>query len=129
MNCPNCGAEMKYINAGISKKTGKPYGAFYSCPDCKKTAPSGEARIIPQKQTSPFDEVMHKKEQSIASAQARKEESMRIQGAKRDAGLITAAMIQTGELKGSDWRIKYKEIAEYIVNYNPEDITVDERPF
>jgi hypothetical protein len=29
---------MKYINAGISKKSGKPYSAFYSCNVCKQTA-------------------------------------------------------------------------------------------
>lgn len=29
---------MKLVPAGISKKTGKNYNAFYSCPSCKKTA-------------------------------------------------------------------------------------------
>ena len=33
------------------------------------------------------------------------------------------------EEQGEGWRIKYKEIAEYIVNYNPDEITVDEQPF
>lgn len=35
--CPNCGAEMKLIPQGISKRTGKPYNAFFSCPECKET--------------------------------------------------------------------------------------------
>ena len=35
--CPQCGAEMKYHPPGISKKTGKPYNAFYSCPSCGYT--------------------------------------------------------------------------------------------
>lgn len=34
-----CGAEMKRIPPGVSKKNGKPYGEFYSCPQCKATAP------------------------------------------------------------------------------------------
>jgi hypothetical protein len=30
-NCPDCGAPIIYIKAGVSKKTGKPYNAFYAC--------------------------------------------------------------------------------------------------
>jgi hypothetical protein len=30
-SCPKCGAPMKMVPAGISKKTGKPYNAFRSC--------------------------------------------------------------------------------------------------
>ncbi len=29
--CPKCHNLMKFIKAGVSKKSGKPYGAFYSC--------------------------------------------------------------------------------------------------
>lgn len=32
-NCNVCGKQMRYIKAGVSKNTGKPYDAFYSCPD------------------------------------------------------------------------------------------------
>jgi DNA-directed RNA polymerase subunit M/transcription elongation factor TFIIS len=35
--CPKCGSEMKLIPAGISKKTGKPYKAFFSCKNCGYT--------------------------------------------------------------------------------------------
>lgn len=31
--CTICGEEVKLIPAGISKKTGKPYSAFWSCPN------------------------------------------------------------------------------------------------
>ena len=37
MDCPNCGQDMKLVPAGTSKKTGKSYNAFYSCPSCKET--------------------------------------------------------------------------------------------
>ena len=37
-NCPACGAPMKFVEAGISKKTGRHYNAFWSCPSCKKTS-------------------------------------------------------------------------------------------
>ena len=30
-NCPDCGAPIRFIPAGISKKTGKKYNSFYSC--------------------------------------------------------------------------------------------------
>ena len=33
--CPRCGRTMKLIPAGVSKKTGKPYTAFYGCSDYK----------------------------------------------------------------------------------------------
>ena len=34
--CPNCNNKLREIPAGISKRTGKPYQKFYSCPtpDC-----------------------------------------------------------------------------------------------
>ena len=31
IQCPDCQAEVKFIPAGISRKTGKPYSEFYSC--------------------------------------------------------------------------------------------------
>ena len=35
--CAVCGKEMKSVPAGVSKRTGKPYEAFMSCPDrCKQ---------------------------------------------------------------------------------------------
>ena len=41
--CPNCGAELKTVPAGTSKRTGKPYKAFMACSDrnCDYTAPLG----------------------------------------------------------------------------------------
>ena len=38
MNCQICGSIMKEIPAGVSKKTGKPYSSFMSCPNrCKSS--------------------------------------------------------------------------------------------
>jgi hypothetical protein len=35
--CAICGKEMNLVKAGVSKRTGKAYSAFYSCPDrCKQ---------------------------------------------------------------------------------------------
>ncbi len=46
MQCPNCGQDMKLIPAGTSKKSGKSYNAFYSCPECKETMnPNTDSQI------------------------------------------------------------------------------------
>ena len=39
-NCPKCGSEIKRVPSGVSKRTGKPYNAFYSCSsrECDYTA-------------------------------------------------------------------------------------------
>jgi len=29
--CPKCGSPIKYVKAGVSKKTGKPYAEFWAC--------------------------------------------------------------------------------------------------
>ena len=29
--CPKCGSSIKLVPAGVSKRTGKPYNAFYAC--------------------------------------------------------------------------------------------------
>jgi len=40
--CPLCGKNLKLVPAGVSKTTGRPYKAFYSCMDmnCDYTAPA-----------------------------------------------------------------------------------------
>jgi len=49
-NCSQCGNIMRLINAGISKKTGKPYKAFFSCPACGFTlnVPDDLTKTLPQ---------------------------------------------------------------------------------
>lgn len=49
-NCPVCGSELKTIPAGISKKTGKPYQSFTTCPKGCKTSWNNSS---PQTQNSP----------------------------------------------------------------------------
>ena len=52
MECPNCSAVMKLVMAGVSKKSGKPYNAFYSCPECKETV-NPEATPTPKSTVRP----------------------------------------------------------------------------
>jgi len=61
MDCPQCGTPMNYIPAGISKKTKKPYKAFFSCPECNFTmnVPDDIASNLPKtpvKATSQYQE-------------------------------------------------------------------------
>jgi len=47
--CAVCGKEMKFVPHGVSKKTGRPYEEFWSCPDrCKQPtkAQLGEQMIF-----------------------------------------------------------------------------------
>lgn len=109
--CPTCGAEQKLIPAGVSKSSGKPYQAFWSCPNrCPKTSFQPKAKVD-------YSSLQDRKSEMIGEAQGRKEESIREAGAKRDAGLIVAAMIHSGELKSSDWFIKYQEVSGKVYNY------------
>jgi hypothetical protein len=62
---------------------------------------------------------MEKKGEMIADSQDRKEQGIRFSGAKSIAGEIVAAMIHAGELKGSDWSIKFDEIFKRVYNYQP----------
>jgi len=113
---------MKYIKAGISK-AGKPYKAFWSCPECKTTqnAKQGFSNQFSKsnREGEQIKKVIDYKNGAIKQAQDRKEGGIAISGTKRIAGEIVAAMIHSGELKGSDWFIKYQESANRIYNFNP----------
>lgn len=62
--CPRCGGETKIVPAGISKKTGKPYKAFYSC---KVWECGGTARFQNYAQNSPQNENTHNTAQNPQS--------------------------------------------------------------
>lgn len=114
MNCQICGQPMRQIPAGISRSTGKPYDSFMACPNkCKQS----KSNYNQPTYVKPYDDLMAKKAENIAESQGRKEESIREAGAKRDAGMIVAAMIHVGELKSSDWFIQYKEVADKVFNH------------
>ena len=56
MQCNKCQKEMKLVPAGTSKRTGKPYDAFYSCGrECGETAKAGQVYTPPE--TAPEDKV------------------------------------------------------------------------
>ena len=57
ISCPNCQSPIKYVPAGVSKRTGKPYNEFWSCrnPDCSFTwRPDKIKQVIKPPQTLTF---------------------------------------------------------------------------
>jgi hypothetical protein len=126
MICETCKQEMRFVPAGISKKTNKPYNGFWACDNkCpKKTQYStNDIKNAPQANfgaNSAITQAQERKGDMIELAMDRKEAGIRTSQAKTIAGEITAAMIHAGELKSSDWFIKFKEIAREVYAYTPE---------
>lgn len=55
MNCPTCQDEMRQVPAGVSKKTGKPYRAFWACDKqaCKEAKAQNRTNTPSQPQNAP----------------------------------------------------------------------------
>lgn len=121
--CPKCGGEMKIVPAGVSKKTGKPYGAFYSCKtwECGGTAKmTDDGSKTPQTSNSgvtgrpvydsfPKKDIkttMDYKARQISGFQDDKQESMRLFSSGRDAVMIVTTMYKDSTF--SDEQIKAK---------------------
>ena len=61
--CNDCGKQKKLIPAGTSKRTGKPYKAFYVCEVCPKpqkplNSPDSANFNAPEASNKKFDELM-----------------------------------------------------------------------
>jgi hypothetical protein len=123
VKCPRCGGEVKVIPAGTSKKTGKPYAAFYSCKtwECGGTAKmTDEAPANPHTSNSastgrptydsfPKKEVktvMDYKQRQIGESQSNKNEGIRLSGSCRDATMIVTTFYK--DCTFSDEQIKEK---------------------
>lgn len=65
VQCDKCFQPMKLIAAGVSKKTGKAYSAFYTCEDCKLTKSGFQMPSPPQ--PSPM-EIINKNISPVAPA-------------------------------------------------------------
>ena len=64
MQCNKCQKEMKLVPAGVSKRTGKKYDAFYSCDrECGETAKAGQVYTPPE--TAPEDKVQEMAERIL----------------------------------------------------------------
>ncbi len=119
--CPNCGDEMKWIPAGVSKKTGQQYNGFWSCPNrCSKTNQNGQ-EFQPKPQ-----------EQSFEKVQERKGEIMRILNAKNGAASIVVALLEKGFIQQRDIEKNFANYCTYIYEFEPnadDEIRIEDLPF
>jgi len=119
--CPNCGDEMKWIPAGVSKKTGQQYNGFWSCPNrCSKTNQNGQ------------DFQLKPQEQSFEKVQERKSEIMRILNAKNGAASIVVALLEKGFIQQRDIEKNFANYCTYIYEFEPnadDEIRLEDLPF
>jgi predicted RNA-binding Zn-ribbon protein involved in translation (DUF1610 family) len=89
--CPQCGAEMKFIPAGVSKKTGKEYKAFFSCPNCGYTlnAPDDVAQRFanqkPETEQERIERLAREKQERIQQLHQEKTENINWVSAMKEA--------------------------------------------
>ena len=131
-NCPKCGADIKVVPAGISKKTGKPYNEFMACSvwECgwtdkitSKTSPSqpqpATGAYRPTKDAmatrKEMQNTMNYKANQITRFQASKESSMRLFAANRDAVQLTIAEMGQLVLKKEDIKSNIEEWIKYLL--------------
>jgi hypothetical protein len=126
--CPKCGGEMKVVPAGTSKKTGKPYAAFYSCKtwECGGTAkmfdestqnstPASTAR--PTYDSSPKKDIkttMDYKARQISGFQDDKQESMRLFSSGRDAVMVVTTMYKDNVFSDEQLKAKITEWRDWF---------------
>lgn len=79
-NCPVHNVPFKLVPAGVSKKTGRPYGAFYACPE----------RGCQQKPDANFKPASTVKEEKIEKMFNEKKENIRLLNAKNCAAQIVS---------------------------------------
>lgn len=137
--CPKCGGEMKVVPAGTSKKTGRPYAAFYSCKtwECGGTAKmTDDGSKTPQTSNSgvtgrptydsfPKKDIkttMDYKARQISGFQDDKQESMRLFSSGRDAVLMVTTQAE-GNLTEDQLKEKVKEWRDWFYKniYNMTD--------
>lgn len=112
--CPVHQFEFRQVPAGISKKTGKPYSAFWACPEMgctQKPVPDARAQVINDLEAdqayinskTPLEETVLEKERikSTPDWDAKDRQSM-AQTAMKSASEIVAAMISSGVMATSD---------------------------
>jgi phosphoribosylaminoimidazole-succinocarboxamide synthase len=65
--CENCGQVLKYVKAGISKSTGKPYSAFMACPN---QCPQPKITEPIKEQEPDWGKIRNEKQMNIAASVA-----------------------------------------------------------
>ena len=124
-NCSVCGAPVKVIPAGISKKTGKPYNAFYKCESCGKTGNIGGNYAKPAqtyaKTYQPTQEKVNWDE-----VNAKKEESIAYFNAKNVAAVLISAAMQNGELKLEDAKKVFPDLVQFVYDCDKKQVGIND---
>ena len=105
--CPTCKSQLKFVPAGVSRKTGKPYQGFFTCPNrCPKPAYSPtyapQDTNVPQEPEpkSDWDKINNGKSNDIRANVALK---------------MVSEILAGGQIPLSDWKLW----ADNFYNYNP----------
>ena len=99
LKCPVCQGEVKLIPAGVSKRTGKSYDAFYGCETygCKGTIKIGAEGTPSAKSYATAQKSVNREvSDNINRFESKKEESMKVMASGRDAVLIVTSEMNQG---------------------------------
>lgn len=104
---------MKLVPAGVSKNTGKPYNAFYSCPNrCKQPKQDWAPPQVRQQ----FAPTVQNKEESIKVMHEAKQESIRWSVALNNACLLVA----NTKNPSIDVKEAVKDLSNFLYNLQPD---------
>lgn len=90
--CPACQTPMRLIPAGVSKSSGKPYRAFYSCPhnrECgSKTIPYIEPQEIPVVKETPKPQPTSQQTSTMLIMDELKALNEKVDGIQKDIAIL-----------------------------------------
>jgi len=126
-NCIVCNQPLKFIPAGVSKSTGRPYNSFWACND--KSHKQTPVYTNPAFKTPTganlasggvIREAQERKAEMITEFQATKDEGMRILNSKNIAGDIIVALLERGLVDKTEIESTFNQYCDYIYNYQPK---------
>jgi hypothetical protein len=105
-----CGAPLRFVPAGVSKRTGKPYNGFWACTaNCSQKAKKTQ-------ETSKFQEKQPIIDESVKEYNKGKTDNMTELGAKRIAGEYANILLQMSLISKDEWTKTFRDKANEIYN-------------
>jgi hypothetical protein len=113
--CAVCKSPMRLVPAGISKRTGQAYEAFWACPQ-KCVQPKNTNYVGKPNKQDQIKQAMEVKQKNIEKSIDRKEESIDCWASINNATILVAEMLRGGDVFKNDKEIatKIKSLAEGI---------------
>lgn len=132
MLCPTCQDEMRQVPAGVSKKTGKPYRAFFACD--KQPCKDAKAQSRPQAQYQPqnapqasFDANNAALSEKIATLEMSLA-NMRVWATKVEQRLSGLETLEEGKALGLHQSFKVPDLKEAAAIVNSHIPVIDQLP-